>query len=247
MKRIIMTCINIVLIISLMGCGQMQKHTEINKLIANGENEKVIKMVEDGYKVNQTSQNSSIISFLTQNEGNEGSPLYTACEYKNYDMIKFLLENGADPNYSGYKREYPFEIFLSKAYTDEEAFELFLEKGADIEKYLIKSPVAALMSHYRRADADRQEIMERELRVLISSGVTWRNENLNEQYGGYSLLHFVAATDRTEFMKELLSYDEAAEYINTKTNMGETPYDIAKQNNQVEMCVLLKAYQPNDN
>lgn len=229
----------LIAVLLLGGCGKKQDNTDINKLIASGENEKVIEMVNNGYDIN-ANVDSPLKSIATQNEVNNCSPLYMACQSKNYDMIKFLLDNGADPNYSGYGLEYPFEVFMSKSYTDIDAFKLFLEKGADIEKHNIKIPLCALLSHYSKVDTAKQEIIEQEVLYLIDNGVIWRNDNLKEQYGGYSILHFVAATNRVEFMKTLLEYDEAKECLNSATNTGETPYDIAKANNQNDMCNILK-------
>lgn len=221
------------------GCSNNQSHREINQLITNGDNEEVIKLVESGYDINKKCDNV-VISILTENADFNCSPLYTACKTSNYEMIKFLLNNEANPNYSGYNTEYPFELFLSTSYNDKEAFDLFLEKGADIEKHGIKTPMCALMIHYAGADEEHQEIIEDELRELISLGISWRNENLDEQYGGYSILHFVAMSDRIEFMQELLEYNDAAEYLKSVTASGKTPYDLAKQNNQEEMCKLLE-------
>lgn len=78
--------------------------------------------------------------------------------------------------------------------------------------------------------------------VLISEGVEWSNENEHRQYGGYSLLHYVASTDRVQFMEVLLSYPEAKEYINSKCDAGFTPYMFAEMNEQLDMCELLKQY-----
>lgn len=242
MGRKIITIIISLFVFLLIGCSQNNENTKINALIVSGENEEAIQMINNGYDINQ-AQNSVAASILSQNEINEGSLLYTACKAKNYEMVKYLLMNGADPNYAGYIQEYPFEIFLSNSYVDEDAFNLFIEKGADLEKHMVKPPIIALMSHYPRVNVDKQEIIEREVKTLISHGVSWRNETLDEQYGGYSILHFVAATNRTDFMCELLSYDEAAQYIDSRTNTGETPYDIAKQNGQSEMCAVLKEYK----
>lgn len=238
MGRKINVAIISLFVFSLIGCGRNHENTKINALIASGRNQEAIQMINNGYDINQV-QNSVAASILSQNEINGGSLLYTACKAKNHEMVKYLLINGADPNYAGYNQEYPFEIFLGNSYTDEDAFNLFIEKGADFEKHMVKPPIIALMSHYPRVNIDKQEIIEREVKILISHGINWRNETLDEQYGGYSILHFVAATDRTDFMCELLSYDEAAQYINSRSNTGETPYDIAKQNGQPEMCAVL--------
>lgn len=223
-----------------MGCGT--KCSKLNQLIKDGNNEEAKKIIDSGYNVNKKYVSDIFISIITQNECVECTPLCTACECKNYEMIAYLLENNADPNMARYGTQYPFEIFLSHSYENEEIFNLFLEKGVDLEKHMIIPPEAALMSHYFLADPEYRDIMERELLVLISEGVEWSNENEHRQYGGYSLLHYVASTDRVQFMEVLLSYPEAKEYINSKCDAGFTPYMFAEMNEQLDMCELLKQY-----
>ena len=218
----------------------MKKGLVLNTLIRDGNNELAKQLVKEGYPINKTKESNRLVSLLTQNERNENTPLYTACECNNREMIKYLLDNNANPNLRTYGREYPFEMFLMHCYEDEELFALFLAKGADIEKYMIKPPVAALMGHYHTADERHREIMQRELRELIKCGIKWRNDDMESQYGGYSLLHYVASTDRLDFMQELLYYNESRSCINTKTNTGYTPYALAKKNGEQQMCELLE-------
>lgn len=225
----------------------MEQQKRLNSLIAANDNEAAKELVDKGYSLNDTFLSDMFISILTQNEANEATPLYTACLNENNEMTRYLLENGANPNVTRFRREYPLVLYLENSYaSDESLLDLFIEKGVDLNRYEISPPMVALMKHYYRSDdeseaesTENREIIERELRVLIKNGLKWQNDDPYTQYDGYSILHFVAATDRTDFMRELLTYDNAMDYLNSQTSDGYTPLHFAAFNNEQAMYDFL--------
>ena len=247
MKRYIFIMMLLITMLSLTGCGNKKEQEKLNKLIANLDNDEAKRLVDKGYSLNNTFTSDIILSLISQNEYNGNTPLCTACRCENTEMIRYLLENGANPNITRFRQCYPLELFLSHSYdSDESLLELFIEKGVNVNKYEIRPPMVELMKHYDCPDdeaeaekIEKREIVEREIKILIENGVKWQNDDMNTQYAGYSILHFVAATDRTDFMKELLTYENARNYINSQTSKGYTPLHFAAFNNERDMYNLL--------
>ena len=106
--------------------------------------------------------------------------LHIATGRANFDIVKILLENGADPNFPDYQNNTPFFLVFDR----EDATDLigtFLEYGADIDKMnnMFRTPLPYIVQ--------KRILSNEELRSLLS---TVRNSQQKSINGG-NLLHMV--------------------------------------------------------
>jgi len=95
-----------------------EKEYPIIQAIHDCDKDKILDMMHKGWNVNSTGKYG--MSYL----------LYAVWEH-NYDMTKFLLENGADPNDT--RAQLP--LFAAALYKDKQKIEYLLEHGADINQF----------------------------------------------------------------------------------------------------------------
>lgn len=175
--------------------------------------------------------NDMAVSVMTQNEANLATPLYEACRTGDVETIEELLKDGADAGETTYGREYPLEVYLNESYSASvEVVSDLIEHGADVNEYYLTPSVIALMQHYGRAEKEYQEIIERELEILIENDCKWQNTDNSTAYAGFSLIHFAAASDNTDFLERLLEDQRGMELIDSVTEDGYTPLHLAAMN-----------------
>ena len=141
-------------------------------------------------------ENSGKIKMLleSKNENND-TPLHVACINRYHDIVKVLLENGADmeaKNNSGYT---PLHIACEKDV--DKVVGILLEKGADIEALDNKERTPLILSS--EVDRDGGDIP---FKLLIEKGA---NIHATDMYG-YNTLHRVCEKGETELAMLLLKY-----------------------------------------
>lgn len=107
--------------------------------IAAGEpaaNEVVKMMLERGADVNAEIAVNAITDFLSEEAGD--TPLHCACLKGNLEVVKLLIQNGADCNKTNTHCTPPLIIAVKGQWS--EITEILLENGADVHQYNINPP-----------------------------------------------------------------------------------------------------------
>lgn len=210
--------------IQLGGSDYARGHDEEERLALIKELVKLL--VEAGAKLD-TARNS---------EGYKENPLRYAIEQNDAELVKLMLEKGADSNSKDFYNV--FEYALANSMTDPEILALLIEYGADIGNNGKK----ALFHQFERYHLPNIKLIQ----LLLQKGV-----NPNEQNElGKTVLMYLAAWARINdsFTYQLLKgaqvlLEHGANPL-IKDNEGNTAFDFAFDSRAVPMLRLLSE-QPN--
>ena len=216
---------------------------KLNTYIVNGQNKEAIALIEKGIDLNKKNDVADMIcSKMTEGMVLNPLPLYMACYSGNTEMIHYLLDNGADPNITNYGYSYPLEEYLRTNYhLDASVVSHMIEVGVDVTKGRYDTPLFALIERYNRIKSeDSKKCLQEEALYLIDAGANWQADKVDVKNEGYTILHLVAPSDDTDFMKILLTYEQAKECLDVRDKKwGNTPIDLAREYNKTEMEQLL--------
>jgi outer membrane protein TolC len=154
------------------------------------------------------------------------TPLHAATYRGNYEIVRMLLEKGADINAATSSGMSPLYIAANEGSL--EIVKLLVEKGADVNLCggtVMRSPLQ------RAAGKGHTEIVK----VLVQNGAKIDFKSST----GWTALHSAAESGYKEIVLILL--DQGAN-VNEKNNMGMTPLDLALDANQEEVSILLTRY-----
>ena len=216
------------------GKAMGNKIAKLCEAIEKGDNEEAIRLAEGIRDLN--AQSSSIPWLAGLFEEEVTTPLVKACETGNAVMIPWLLEHGARTDYAPGNILYPLESFCdSGTGAGKEALQKLLDSGADPEQYKQRPPLFRLAQTLRhRSDETYPAGVDMVLTVL-DSGAKWQDPT-----DGFTILHYGAMQRNGDFLKALLERKEAAGFLNTKNDEGQTPLDLAEQNGNAECAQILK-------
>lgn len=146
------------------------------------------------------------------------SPLIASVQQRKYPVTKFLLENGANPNYSGSENKQN-PIVIAIYYGDIPVIELLINNGIDIntkDKYL-QTPVHHLFSK-------KNELPLELKKVLLS-----KTKNINSVDNGMnSILNLLVHNDDWKLFSNILEKKKLKIY--SKNKNGTKPIDAIPEN-----------------
>ena len=149
-----------------------------------------------------------------------------AIQEENIEMVRLLLENGANIDQTDELGNTP--LFITAYKGNIGMVNLLLEKGAKIDQ-------ATKLGHNPLLIAANKEDTEM-VKLLLEYGADINHQD-NE---GFTALHLAALKGRTEMVKLLLEYGAD---INRQDNSGKTPLLFAVDKKNIEMLNLLLANQ----
>jgi len=163
------------------------------------------------------------------------TPLILACKEGHYDLIKFLIENGADCSFQNPLGNTAFH------YADETSIKMLLDhcKEWDHLDHLSRCPnkpnpniknkesITPIIYHCREEHNDVVQIMLNYPSVDIT----------NKDIDGRTCLHYACSNDSIDLVKKLIESKKIP--INSKTNDGNTPLHSAVYKKDYEMVKLL--------
>jgi len=226
----------------MVGCGRSNTTDILNEHIKAGEVEQAREIIDSGINLNKTNDNfaGKLFSIFTQGQSNFFTPLYTACKEGNTEIIIYLLENGANPNITGYHQNYPLEVYYeNNRYVDDSVLDAMLKANVDVNLGTSMTPIVALLRQYKDSDSETRRGLERQLIVLLENGASWEDwsEGLSEINA--TPIHFAIGYEEPEFVAALLSNPVTARYLNIQDGEGCTPLIIAAKNQQLECYNIL--------
>ena len=215
------------------GKAMGNKIARLCEAIEKGDNEEAIRIAEGIRDLN--AQSSSFPWLVGLLEGEVTTPLVKACEKGNAVMIPWLLEHGARVDYAPGDILYPLEIFCdSGSGAGKDVLQKLLDYGADPEKYKKRPPVFRLAQTLRHRKTDTMQAGVDMVLMLLDSGAAWQ-----DPADGLTLIHYGALQTNGDFLGILLGRKEAAAFLNTENNKGQTPLDLAEQNGNAECVKIL--------
>lgn len=241
---------------------------------SNPRIEKICDFIEQGDKENAMDQAEKIddydqyvtdkhmiglISVLTQGAVDARTPLLVACKTGNIEMMKYLLENGADPNFGEKAETYPLVSYCEySAGKGEDGVELLLSYGADPNLTRSAYPVDYLIRkiYVLKCDEDgvfidcvddenqaEYDMLKQQVVELIDAESVVLQESSKKEGRYYSNnLADLVRLNEVDMIRALLKDEKLIECINVQDEKGYTPLMIAAENGQMEICQLLLEY-----
>lgn len=194
--------------------------------------DKICTLIED----RKTDQAIRAINGIWSIDGERtygGTMLQTACRMGNVEVIRHLLEKGANPHREkGWMT--PLECYCANNFggDDMEAVKLLVEYGADPAVFASSPSTFLLAWQFSWRAYDRKKVVSQEILFLLEHGAPMVFE-------GRSLLHVAARTDEEELFEVLLDTEEGRKCLSMKDKDGYTPWDIAVQNGSTEVQALI--------
>ena len=163
-------------------------------------------------------------------------PLVAACEMGNYEVVKALLNKGADPNMyleSGWS---PIEVLFVRNHKNRiDIAKELIAHGVDVDGY--GSHESALfvelqrLLHSQNLSEDDLAIITESISLLIEEGASLADSRSN------SIMHYLAASGDVVLLERLAVAH--ANLINQANTKGETPLMWAASHNSAEGVAYL--------
>jgi ankyrin repeat protein len=148
------------------------------------------------------------------------------------EIAKYLIDKGANVNYSNQDKETPLYQAIGREQID--LVRLLLEKGAKVDV----ADVYGFTPLHKAASAGNVEIVK----LLVSA-----KANLNAEMYGLTPLMLAVSSRKPEAVLALLDLGVNVNYASRSGNVGQTALYSAIQNGDVEMVKLLLARKANPN
>ena len=220
-------------------------------------------------KINQKRSVQAILKRggIDVNEQDEecGTPLIYACQNNALEIVKMLLDNGANPNIGNQKNITP--LHFSAALGAVSIVNLLVKAGADVNctdnngitplmYMVIKEKTAAVLGFIKNPEVD-VHIKDNAGRTAAMYAVCVKQQQLakallplmgtdtdDADIEGFTMLHYACQYGQVEIAKLLLEKNQVKENsgsVNRASNVGETPLMMAARASNLVIVKLLLA------
>ena len=245
-KKLILVSISVVLLIGVIVMIPVYNYNQLyaRKLIAAIKDKditKVEKIVKQKGNINAKPYTVLSEFWLRLTENGNFPPIYYACWSENIEIVKLLVENGADINVFCYKDYYPLATALDYFQSSEERLQIteyFLERGLDVKQIESRKKnfwAIIFRGGIGTGNTAENETIEYQIFLdFIAEGISPKEETVF--YDG-NFLHTTAKWDNvliTKYLVEELNYN-----INAIGGDGQTPLIKTVINNSKNMLEYL--------
>ena len=137
------------------------------------------------------------------------------------ETITYLLDLGADVNYTIEGELTPLELFCSKGYeAGKETLLALLKAGAKQDQYTKMSPILHLAQSFGLMTEEQLEVATDEAIVLLQHGAPL-------QYETTSLLHLAAENNMADFFYTIVHSKKGLVLLSMEDQNGKTPWEVA--------------------
>ena len=175
---------------------------------------------------------------IERRTSNGTTMLEAASEMGNVELMRYLLEKGANPNGSKKSTSTPLECYCASqfGYRSMEPLEVLIEYGADPSIFRIDSPAYLLAEQFKWMIYTRKKAAAQEVVFLVEHGAPVKSKKT-------TILHLAAETDEKELMEAILATEEGKRFLWAKDENGKTPWDIAVENEAVKVQEILRGFE----
>lgn len=240
-KKIILLILTIVILATMtIGLIIVIRHSQIAylcQLIESGQTEFASKKIQELSDVNMYSVPLSIQPIYNIIDEDVKLPLVTACDVGDAELVKLLLEKGADPNLFLKDNWTPIEVLFERGHKNRlEIAKLLVQNGANVDLYAsYHTALFCELSKYMRtvdnSSKEEREYSIRCIRYLLENGANPRNNEKN------TIIHYFAASGDVESLS-VFSVD-FKEFISQTNIYGETPLIWATRKARRECIIFL--------
>lgn len=216
---------------------------KLQNAIKSNNIEKVKELLDEGVDPNITD--IPISKLWRMVETHADTPLATACEYGNYDIVKLLIDYGATTDVLEYTGWSPLHRTLFKYDRDDlKIVKLLLENGADLEMDGGTIPlVTAVYMFPKTYSYDNNKIVwgnyddqaARDITEIVKLIIG--DKTPNYQFSGRTLLMTAIKNENIPLIKYFLSFE--CDLNITDIHNGKTAYDYAIETENQEIIDLL--------
>lgn len=241
MKKIYLICSIILLLLFFATTGilaTVSSYTEISKLcddIKSNKTEEALVKIKKINNVNKGTAPELLRPFLNMLEYEIELPLIVACQEGNAEVVKVLLERGADPN-KAYKKGFTAaeSVFSANSHNELEILKLLVDYGGDVSKSESgNSPLfEAAQKMIYASDVNRKSEFAECVKFLLMY-----DSNLIDDKG-YTILHYAVMAENLELTEYLIKTEN--QLLNYVNDYGETALSIAIDKDNQEIIKILK-------
>ena len=189
---------------------------------------------------NQNSVAKTYVDNLWNIDG-AGTTHYTvlmaACESGNTEMIRYIIDRGADPNHSPNGMYTPLELYCQSGYLGgHEILDAMFAAGLKQSIYTVKPAIFILAENFFWLKDNNKSIATEIAIRLLQKGAPMGFQNT-------TLLHAAAKGDMDDLFYTIVHTHEGLSMLNAQDENGDTPWSVAVKNGSTGVQKVIRALE----
>lgn len=169
------------------------------------------------------------VNFIDEYGKKDETLLMAACRLGDIEMMKYLIDKGADVNATIPGRLTPLETYCRYSVeSGKEGLDLLLQNGADQAKYQLKPPIFHLADSYTNKDTEKQNKINEMTMLLLEY-------KADLVFDGKTILHEITRNNVNSLFAQIARTKEGTALMNETNKDGLTPYELAVKCGAIEI------------